>query len=221
MDYSQLARKMLEASAEYGKKYVAAQLRRDADNRYSLTEEWVLPSLRNSRGLPSGEYRGEIVSVVCDGAAILVWYAPFESTSDDPICDGASRFPDLILGINLVPGSIAHDVWYREMESIAQAFGCDMSIVRAMGDDIFKSVNLAENEGKRYVDTISTLTYWGVRLFGGIYHSRHMASAMAIVLTLVVAAGCSGCVSTEFERPEDYQSPSYEQSALAMMGQGR
>lgn len=205
MDYATIARQIIKEGA----KYVRAELEKDSRNLYSLKSEWWLPALRNA--LPEGEYRGEIVNVVSDGDSTLVWYNPFESTPAKPICDGASRFPDRILGINLVPGSIAHDVIYREMEAIAKAFGVSMSVVRKFADKAFASVNLAENEGKACAKTISTLTYWGVRLFGGIYHKRHIAMAVAIAL---FSSGCAGCVATSFDNPADYQSPDWVKVAV-------
>lgn len=205
MDYAQIARKLLESAG----KYVRAELARDASNLYSLRAEWWLPAI--SRGtLPQGEYAGEIVNVFSDGQTTLVWYNPFDSTPAHPICDGASRFPDVFLGIDLRPGAVAHDVWYREMEAIARAFGVPVSVVRKFGDRIFTSVNLAENDGKPCVKSVSTLTYWGVRLFGGIYHRRHLAGA---ILAAALLAGCSGCVSTAFDDPGEYRSPDYEKVA--------
>ena len=198
MDYSQIARKLLEAGAKYAK----AELVKDADNLYSLKAEWWLPAIRG--GLPKGEYAGEVVNIFSDGETTLVWYNPFESTPANPICDGASRFPDRFLGVNLVPGAVAHDCIYRELELIAKAFGVPDSVVRKFADDVFKSVNLAENDGKACVATVSTMTYWGVRVFGGIYHKRHVV-AVAIILAL-----CAGCVSTVFENPGDYTSPQVE-----------
>jgi hypothetical protein len=216
MDYATISRKLLEAGGKAARQYVRAQLRKDANNRYSLLAEWILPSLRNRRELPIGEYRGEIVNAICDGSALLVWYNPFTSTADNSICDGASCFPDRFLGVNLIPGAIAHDTWYREMEKIAAAFGVEVSVVRAVGDDIFKSVNLAENEGKPFAPFVSSMTYYGVRAFGGIYHRRHIATATALVALSLAAAGCAGCVSTDFERPEEYEPPQWEKTALAV-----
>ena len=214
MDYATISRKLLEAGGKAARNYIKAQLRKDADNRYSLLAEWILPSLSNRRELPIGEYRGEIANAICDGSALLVWYNPFQSTADNPICDGASCFPDRFLGVNLIPGSIAHDTWYRELEKIAAAFGGELSVVRAVGDDIFKSVNLAENEGKPFAPFVSSMTYYGVRAFGGIYHKRHIATAL-VALSLA-AAGCAGCVSSDFERPEEYEPPQWEKTAQAV-----
>lgn len=209
MDYAKIAREILKAGAKYAK----AELQKDAANLYSLKSEWWLPAV--SGGLPKGEYAGEIVNLFSDGKTTLVWYAPFESTPERPICDGASRFPDRICGINLVPGSIAHDVIYRELEPIAKAFGVSTAVVRKFADDVFKSVNLAENDGRIGAKTVATITYWGVRLFGGIYHKRHIATAVLIMLLL---SGCAGCVSSSFEDPSDYKSPVWERVAVAEVG---
>ena len=195
MDYSTMARKMLETSAKYARQYVKAQLQKDANNRYSLKAEWVLPSLRNKY-------------VLCDGRSILIWLNPFESSAAENICDGATFCPDIVLGINLIPGSIAHDVIYLELEEIAKAFGVDANVIRKLADDVFKSVNLAENEGKAGAKTITSLTYWAVRIGGGIYHKKNTA-VLLLVLSMALA-GCAGCVSTDFDDPSSYQSPTYE-----------
>ena len=205
MDYATIARKLLEA----GKKYAKAQIKKDGENRYSLLAEWWLPAI-SSDVLPPGEYHGEVVNVFSDGRQILVWYNPFTSTPDNPICDGASRFPDRFLGVNLVPGAVSHDPWYREFEAIAKAFGVAASVVRKLGDQIFTSVNLAENDGKPCVETVSTLTYWGVRLFGGIYHRRHLAGVLLLSACLLFLAGCVGTI---FDDPGDYTSPQVEKVA--------
>ncbi len=211
MDYAKIAQQLLKA----GGKYVRAELAKDASNLYSLKAEWWLPAIRG--GLPKGEYADDILNVFSDGETTLVWYSPFESTPERPICDGASRFPDTFLGINLVPGSIAHDVIYRVQEAIARAFGVPVSVVRKFADKVFASVNLAENEGRPCVKTVSTMTYWGVRLFGGIYHRRHIATTLAFCILhsafCISLVGCAGCVSTIFEDPADYRSPAYEKVA--------
>lgn len=197
--------------AKLARPYVKAALERDAANRYSLTSEWWLPSIRRP-GLPPGEYHGRIVNVLCDGDSALVWYNPYESTKEDPVCDGASRFPDRVLGIDLVPGSLAHDPWYREMKDIAAAFGVPVRRIRRLGDRIFSSVNLAENAGKPLAQTVSTLTYWGVRLFGGIYHARH-ALALALACALFLAGCAGGCVTSIFEDGERYDPPEWTREA--------
>lgn len=201
MDYAKITHQLIKAA----EKYVKAELKKDANNLYSLKAEWWLPAFTG--GLPKGEYEGEYVNIFSDGKYTLVWYNPFESTPENKICDGASRFPDTFLGINLVPGSIAHDVIYRELERIAKAFGVSVRVVRKFADKVFASVNLAENAGKPCVKTVSTMTYWGVRLFGGIYHKRHIATAVLIMLLL---SGCAGCVTSGFDDPGSYESPQYE-----------
>lgn len=199
-----LSRKIVKAVHPY----VRAQLAKDAANRYSLKEEWYLPVLTKGAILPAGEYEDEIIHIVSDGKANLIWYSPFESTVDDPICDGASCFPDVFLGISLKEGAIGHDVFYRSLEKIAKAFGVSVSFARKVADNIFKSINLAQNKGKKFVETVSTMTYWGVRMFGGVYHKRHLA--IVLLATSLALAGCSGCVSSGFDNDDDYMPPSYE-----------
>jgi hypothetical protein len=205
MDYAKIAQQLIKAGAKYAK----AELAKDSANLYSLKAEWWLPAIRG--GLPKGEYSDDILNIFSDGETTLVWYNPFESTPGKPVCDGASRFPDTFLGVNLVPGSVSHDGIYRKLKEIARAFGVPESVVRKFADKVFASVNLAENAGKPCVKTVSTMTYWGVRLFGGIYHRRHIATATAVAALLL--SGCAGCVSTIFEDPAEYRSPAYEKVA--------
>lgn len=206
---SECASKVAVALIKAGKKYVKAALEKDASNRYSLKKTWYLPLL-DASGLPAGEYYGEVINAVSDGEWVQIWLNPYESTKENDVCDGASKFPDVFLGIDLRAGAAFHDPWYREMEKIAKAFGVPVSTVRRLGDRGFTSVNLAENAGKKFAKTVSTLVHWGVRLAGGVYHKAHMA-AIAVLLALALA-GCSGCVSTWFENEDDYESPTIEKT---------
>ena len=206
---AEYVRKIAKILIDKGKDYVKASLEKDAANRYSLKQRWYLP-LIEANGLPPGEYHGPIINVLCDGEWAQVWLNPYESTAGNNICDGASRFPDVVLGIDLRPGAAFHDPWYLEIEAIAKAFSCDGGIVRDFGDNAFTSINLAENAGKRFVKTVSTMVHWGVRIAGGIYHRRHMAAG---ALALVLLSGCAGCVSSSFDDPSGYQSPIYEKVA--------
>lgn len=155
---------------EYGVKYAKAQLALDAANRYSLKEEWVLPLIDCKGLLPAGSFEDDVLHIDSDGERALVWYSPYESSKENPECDGASCVPDVLAGIDLRPGAAAHDPAYRRMTEIAKAFGVTQRQVRKFLDNIFKSVVLAENDGKPLAETVATLAYWGVRLFGGIYH---------------------------------------------------
>ena len=206
IDYSALAK----AIAKQAVPYIKAQIAKDAANRYSLKADWTLP-LVDASGLPAGEYHGDLVHIVSDGRLALTYLVPFESSKDRNICDGATGVPDVILGINLVPGSIAHDTIYIELEKIAKAFGVSESVVRKFADNLFTSVNLAENEGKPFVKTVCTVTHWGVRALGGLYHKLHIATALLVMLML---SGCAGCVSSAFDDPSDYRSPNYEKVAV-------
>ena len=209
---SEYAVKVAKALIKAGKKYVKAALEKDASNRYSLKRTWYLPMM-DACGVPAGEYYGEVINAVSDGEWIQIWLNPYESTKDNPVCDGASKFPDVCLGVDLRAGAAFHDPWYREMDKIAKAFGVPVSTVRRLGDRGFKSVNLAENAGKPCVGTVSSLTYWGVRLFGGIYHRRRIAGAVVLAFCILHSAFCillSGCVGTDFEDPGSYVSPAVE-----------
>ncbi len=201
------ARKIAKILIEKGRDYVKAALEKDAANRYSLKQTWYLP-LIEADGLPAGEYHGPIINLISDGEWAQVWLNPYESTAEDNICDGASRFPDVFLGVDLRPGAAFHDPYYLEMDAIAKALGCDVAIVRKFGDDAFTSINLAENVGKRFVKSVSTMVHWGVRLAGGVYHNAHKGG-VAVLLALAVLA-LSGCVNTAFDDPGSYTSPVIE-----------
>ena len=201
------ARKIAKILIEKGKDYIKASLEKDAANRYSLKETWYLP-LVDAGGLPAGEYHGPIINVLCDGEWAQIWLNPYESTAENNICDGASRFPDVFLGVDLRPGSAFHDPWYIEMEDIAKTFGCDEAVVRDLGDNGFTSINLAENDGKRFVKTVSTMVHWGVRIAGGIYHNAHKGGVAVAVLLASLAL--AGCVGTSFDDPGGYTSPVIE-----------
>ena len=201
------ARKIAKILIKKGKDYVKASLEKDAANRYSLKETWYLP-LVDAGGLPAGEYHGPIVNVLCDGDWAQIWLNPYESTAENNICDGASRFPDVFLGIDLRPGSAFHDPWYIEMEAIAEVFGCDWGTVRDLGDNAFTSINLAENAGKRFAKTVSTMVHWGVRIAGGMYHNAH--KGVVAVAVLLAALALAGCVGTTFDDPGGYTSPVIE-----------
>ena len=202
-EISAIAQKMAKAVLPY----IKAQIKKDAANRYSLTEDWALP-LTDASGLPAGEYHGEVVNLMCDGKWCLPSFNKFESTKENNYCDGASKFPDVFFGIDLRPGSVAHDTTYREAEEIAKAFGVPVSVVLKFADNLFTSVNLAENRGKPCVKTVSTMVHWGVRMFGGIYHAMKIVFLSALLVTAL--AGCAGCVSTFFQDEDDYESPKWE-----------
>lgn len=200
---------------EYGMKYAKAQLALDAANRYSLKEEWVLPLIDCKGLLPAGSFEDDVLHIDSDGERALVWYSPYESSKENPECDGASCVPDVLLGIDLRPAAASHDPGYRRMKKIAKAFGVPVRKVRKFLDNMFKSVVLAENDGKPLAETVATLTYWGVRLFGGIYHKAKKDDKTGNGVALAVAAllllgGCAGCVETSFLDPDDYESPVME-----------
>lgn len=203
------ASKLAQILIAKGKKYVKAAIEKDASNRYSLKKTWYLPLL-DASGLPAGEYHGEVINAISDGQWVQIWLNPYESTAKNNICDGATKFPDVFLGVDLRPGAAFHDPWYVEMDDIAKALGCDVEVVRRVGDRGFTSVNLAENAGKKFVKTVSTLVHWGVRLAGGVYHKAH-ACLLAFLLAAALA-GCAGCVSTWFENEDDYESPAIEKT---------
>lgn len=204
------ASKLAQILIVKGKKYVKAAIEKDASNRYSLKKTWYLPLL-DASGLPAGEYHGEVINAISDGQWVQIWLNPYESTKERNICDGATWFPDVFLGVDLRPSAAFHDPWYLEMKQMAKVFNVDEEILRLVGDRGFTSINLVENAGKRFVKTVSTMVHWGVRIGGGVYHKLHAgASAILMALVLTVLAGCAGCVSTWFEDEGDYESPAIE-----------
>lgn len=193
-----------------GVDYIKAQLEKDQSNRYSLINEWVLPIIRHN--LPEGEYHGPVYNIVSDGkGCVLAWLNPYTSTAKNGICDGASCVPDVILGIDFRPGALAHDPFYAELENIASAFKISLSEARKLGDAIFTSINLAENQGKRFSRTIITIYHWGVRFFGGLYHMLRLVAIISVLL----CGGCGGCVASSFDC-YDYESPSYRHTTTTM-----
>lgn len=208
--------KIVEMLAKRGWKYVKAALEKDAQNRYSLKEEWTLPLIGFDE-LPAGEYHGPIYNVCSDGSRVLAWLNPYESTRERNHCDGATGIPDRLLGIDFRQGAAMHDPGYDEMEDIAKAFGVSVGVVRKFLDKAFISVVLAENEGKFAVRTITTVAYWVVRGVGGIYHASRRGALKDAARTTAIAVGaalilggCAGCVDTSFIDPDDYVSPVIE-----------
>ena len=211
---SPLTEKIVKKAFQMGVEYAKAQLKKDAANRYSLTAEWVLPLITCEGLLPRGEYEDDVIHIHSDGVRALVWYAPYESTKENPECDGASCVPDVLFGIDLRAGAVAHDPGYRRLRKIAQAFGVAEAKVRKFLDNLFTSVVLAENDGKPGCKTVATVAHWAVRVFGGLYHKAKKGGKTAVVVTLAAISlgGCAGCVQTSFESPEDYVSPQYEKT---------
>lgn len=209
---SPLAKEIAEKAFKIGKEYVRAQLKKDASNRYSLTEQWILPLLKFD-ALPVGEYHDEVVHIVADGARVMVWFDPYDN-SQAVECDGASRVPDVLFGIDLRPGALAHDPIYRRLGKIAKVFGVKESIVRKFADNVFTSVTIAENNGKPGCATVSTLAHWAIRVFGGVYHKAKSAKVAVVVLFAAAClGGCGGCVQSLFDSPGDYKPPAYEKTA--------
>lgn len=206
-DTARIAKKVFQIGVEYAR----ARLERDADNRYSLKEEWVLPLIDCKGLLPPGEFEDDVMHIDSDGVRALVWFSPYESSRENPECDGASCVPDVLLGIDLRPGAAAHDPGYRRMKKIAEAFGVPQRKVRKFLDNVFTSVTLAENGGRPLARTVATLAHWGVRLFGGIYHrAKKDDKALALAIAALLLGGCGGCVDTSFIEPGDYTSPILE-----------
>lgn len=176
-----------------GKKIVSA-IKKDLNNRYSLTEDWLLPPVKFD--LP--EYDDEFISIapLGNGTSLIMVYA-YQSDAQHNYCDGASMFPDKVKGV--LPASLFHDMWYLRMEAIAKAWGWKVSKVRKLGDQILASIMIEENANTVVVN----FCYYCSRLFGGIFHSIMKIKWLKKILTCVifVAILCvsfSGCIHSVF-----------------------
>lgn len=201
MDYA----KLLKAAAVY----IRAELKKDAGNLYSLKEDWILPPVRAK--LPDFSDDAFDVIGVGDNSVILV--KAFESTPDNPVCDGASMAPDKIMGVDFVAASIFHDRWYGHLEILADAWGMSVAEVRKIGDRVFASIALAENEGRTAAVLLATVYYRAVRAFGGFYHRhghRIRTAVTALALALLLTGCSAGCATSIFDDDGGYQPPKWE-----------
>ena len=209
MDYATIARQAVKAAIPY----IKAQIRRDAENLYSLKEDWKLPAI--NRALR--DYGDEAFRIWWDWdrERSFVVVRAFESTREDPICDGASLAPDKVLGVDFVPAALFHDRWYGRMEAIAKAWGWGVADMRKLGDEIFASIVYAENGSGPVVRFLASTYYHAVRAFGGLYH-KHGGKLRNLVLAILAAAvfaGCAGCVGSIFDPEDGYAPPVWEKVA--------
>ena len=177
--------------------YIKAELRKDKANRYSLKSDWTLPVVKK----PLRDFENEAFEIVTDGKVSVITVKAFDSTKEENHCDGASCAPDVFLGVDFRPGACFHDRWYEYFEELAEALGLTLKECRKLGDEIFASINYAENGMSFKVKVVNTIYFRAVRLFGGFYHSakRGGKAVLAVVLMALCLSGCAGCVGTIFD----------------------
>lgn len=194
-----------------GFKYAKAAIKKDHEARYSLKGDWVLPAVN---GLIC-DYDDDALSVVTDerSGRTLIMVKAFESTREDPKCDGASCAPDVFLGVSFVAAAVFHDRWYDRMSAMSRETGIPEAELRKWGDKIFASIVYAENGKSLKVKTVNSLYYYVLRGLGGFYHRNKETIRKSIeilvisALASVMCSGCSGCVGTVFDEGEEYDPP--------------
>lgn len=136
---------------------------------YSLVRDWtfetpvVLPPINDEafEAAPSAWL-----------SAVTVY--AYDSTPEHPHCDGVSIFPNRILGVSLLEAAMFHDPGYERLEALAKALGWSVGRVRRAIDVIFRELIIETNKGRRMAIPVAWAAYFGVRVFGGIYHWAHM-----------------------------------------------
>ena len=120
-------------------------------------------------------YQLLIIAIKCTSFIVthITVYA-YDSTPEHPHCDGVSIFPNRILGVSLLEAAMFHDPWYERLEAIAAALGWPVWKVRRAGDVIFRELIIETNKGRHMAVPVAWAAYFGVRIFGGIYHAAHM-----------------------------------------------
>lgn len=173
MEYIALAKKVY-AMAKEVKQYIEV----DQNCRIVILEEFN-----------AGEFLVEVPDFKCDDFIIENNFMRIYATgSRAPLCDGASLVPDEIKGFSALISSIVHDLLYAHMEEIAVAWNWEVGEVRKLADDVFGNDLKARNKGW-LGKLLSRVYYWGVRVFGGIYHNAKRASLLLLCLMSLTALG--------------------------------
>lgn len=160
MDYISLAKKVVKM-AKKAKRYFDL----DQNKRIVILQSFV-----------AGRFKSPVPDFYCEDFCIVNNLMVVYATGDrQPICDGASLVPDEVKGFSALISSIVHDMLYAHLEEIAEAWGWDVADVRKLADDVFGNDLLARNKGW-LGRLLSNVYYWGVRLFGGIYHNAKKTS---------------------------------------------
>jgi len=137
-----------KAALELAVEWARGAIRRDAQNRYSLKEDWALPAAHCSfwpdavTGWESPLFR---ISRVAP-RIVAVTVREYLSAPDNNVCDGATLSPDNIPGI--LPAAIFHDPWYcrikgdgaKQFELLADALGVPRRETRRFGDNLFYAI---------------------------------------------------------------------------------
>lgn len=137
---------------------------------YSLTRDWTFQTSVVPPRID--DYAIKVAQVTPWRSAVTVY--AYDSTPDNPHCDGVSVFPSRILGVSLLEAAMFHDPWYERLEALAAALGWPVWKVRLVGDVIFRELIIETNKGRRMAVPVAWAAYFGVRIFGGIYHWAHM-----------------------------------------------
>ena len=149
---------------------VMPEIREDTPGLYSLTRDWLIMS----RKVVMPDVNGAAFRIRRALGGTLITVYAYDSTPDNPHCDGVSIFPNRILGVSLLEAAMFHDPWYERLEALAKALGWPVWKVRHAGDVIFRELIIETNKGRRMAVPVAWAAYFGVRIFGGIYHWAHM-----------------------------------------------
>lgn len=172
MDYLSLAKKVFDM-AEKVKDFIEV----DQNCRIVILQDFN-----------AGQFLIDIPNYKCDDFeikdnAMII----FATGSRAPICDGASLVPDEVKGFSALVSSIVHDMLYAHLEEIANEWGWEAGDVRKLADDVFGNDLKARNKGW-FGQLMSSIYYWGVRLFGGLYHNAKKTSIFLIVSLVSMGA---------------------------------
>lgn len=149
---------------------VMPEIREDTPGLYSLTRDWLF--LSRKAVIPDVNGAAFRIRSAIVGTLITVY--AYDSTPEHPHCDGVSIFPNRILGVSLLEAAMFHDPWYERLEALAKALGWPVWKVRHAGDVIFRELIIETNKGRHMAVPVAWAAYFGVRIFGGIYHAAHM-----------------------------------------------
>ena len=157
-----------EAALSVAVEWARGAIRRDAQNRYSLTEDWTLPAAHCSfwpdevTGWESPLFRIEKAAL----RIVAVTVRAYQSTPDNNVCDGATLSPDNIPGI--LPAALFHDPWYcrikgdgaKQFELLADALKVPRKAARKFGDGLFYAI--ARAGGCPWI--VAQLYHFGIRV---------------------------------------------------------
>ncbi len=184
---------------------VTVAYRKDAENRYSLLEDWRIPKIaRHAKMYPLPNFENAYFRFE-NGNTITV--KAYESTSENNVCDGASFAPDSPSGV--IAGAMFHDPWYLSCEAITAAYNdqyprkkTTVADVRKYGDIIMH--NIIKKAGGCSI--VANIYYYAVRIFGGLYTNIKKLFVIAIAISLCI--GFCGCGAPNwFDDDDAFQHP--------------